>query len=346
MLVRSLYAALCLALCWGCQPAPGPATPAPGTGGRPSPAGGTGGTANGSSGGGAGADSSGGTVGGTGGSGGGAGAGDTGGAPASSGGQGGASDDALATDVPTAAPDVASGGPPTPCRFALCEDFESYAEGAMPDSALWVQKRPTKATIGSAHARGSRALHVPPILKNGVQIKETKTFPALAKAFWGRVYLFVEKQPTDKPSAATRLFHWTLIEASNTADDGERQIRLGGHIEGEGTNWLRFNYETHAAVATSETGLSDPGTVLKTNQWYCIEYHYDMDAQEAQFWLDGVDLPKLHWKDSMASNPLWKFPPAIASLSFGWVEYHEPTTPWEVWIDDIAVDGNRVGCTP
>jgi hypothetical protein len=53
----------------------------------------------------------------------------------------------------------------------------------MPNPARWVQKRPTKATVGSAHARGSRALHIPPILKDGVQIKETSTFPALGKAF-------------------------------------------------------------------------------------------------------------------------------------------------------------------
>jgi hypothetical protein len=216
----------------------------------------------------------------------------------------------------------------------------------MPDPALWVQKRATKATVGSTHAaRGSkRALHIPPILKDGVQITETRTFPALAKAFYTRVFLYIDKQPLEKPSAAVRLYHWTMIEASNTADDSDHQVRLGGHIEGDGTDWLRFNYETHAPVAQHETGLSDPSSVLKTGQWYCIEAFFDMDGQEARFWLDGVERPKLHWKDNMKGTALWQFPSTIASLTFGWVEYQPPLTPWEVWIDDIAVDAKPIGC--
>ncbi len=36
--------------------------------------------------------------------------------------------------------------------------------------------------------------------------------------------------------------------------------------------------------------------------------------------------------------------PTMRSASFGWNEFHTPATPWEVWIDDIAMDSKRIGC--
>src|SRR5262249_61703771 len=109
-------------------------------------------------------------------------------------------------------------------------------------------------------------------------------------------------------------------------------------------NWLRFNYETHAATAPHETGLSDKTAIIEPRKWNCIEFYFDMTRQEARIWLNGQERTALHWLDSMPSRPLFHFPTEIKSLSFGWTEYQPPQTPWAVWLDDNALDAPRLGC--
>jgi hypothetical protein len=328
-------------------------TPAP-TGAPPSSAGGTGGgraamggaasggsagTGGSASGGAINVDGSGGAAGG--GGSGGAGGGEAGG----SGGQGdsGGSGGSAGDDAPQASGGDGgmTPGPAGPCKFALCESFEIYKDGDVPDPAVWAQ-RATKATVGSTFAaRGSKALHIPAFTKDNVQIRETKTFPALEKAFYARVYLYVDKQPTEAPAT---LYHWTMIEASETETDGGHRVRLGGHIE-KATgkdDWLRFNYETGLTTTPHETGLSDASSVIEPKKWHCIQIYFSMPDSEARIWLDEVERPKLHWKNNMPG--MFSFPAAIKSLSFGWVEYQPPQTPWEVWLDEIAVDANPIGC--
>jgi hypothetical protein len=247
----------------------------------------------------------------------------------------------LADAASGSGPDGSGGveGPVGPCRYALCESFESYKDGDVPDPALWAQQA-TRATVGSAlAAKGTRALHIPAFTKDKVQLRQTKTFPALATAFYARVYLYVDKQPTEAPGT---LYHWTMIEASDTTTGGGHRVRLGGHIEkATGPNdWLRFNYET--GTAAGETGLSDAAAVIEVKKWHCIEVYFNMTTSEARVWLDSVERTKLHWQNNQPGA--FSFPPRIASLSFGWVEYQPPVTPWEVWLDEIAVDGQRIGC--
>jgi hypothetical protein len=99
---------------------------------------------------------------------------------------------------------------------------------------------------------------------------------------------------------------------------------------------------TTRPTAAGETGLSDPTAVVEPKKWHCIEVYFDMTASEARIWLDDVERTKLHWQNNMPGA--FTFPAAIRSLSFGWVEYQPPQTPWDVWIDEIAVDGQRIGC--
>jgi len=266
--------------------------------------------------------------------------------------------DALAADrAPVPAADAPSGGPAiegadaaapdappavTGCRFAFCEGFEAYGDGEVPDPALWAQKA-TKATVDGGHVRrGTKALHVPPLLHDSVYVRETRTFPTLGKAFYARLFLWVEKEPIEKPS---NLYHWTLIEAAEREDGTGKQVRLGGHIEARFPgDWLRFNYESHAPTDPHETGLSDKGALVPPGRWHCIEIYFDMTKQEARVWLNGMERPMLHWLNNMPDKPMFQFPAEIKALSFGWTEYQPPQTPFEVWLDEIAVDGQRIGC--
>jgi hypothetical protein len=218
----------------------------------------------------------------------------------------------------------------------LVEGFESAQDGQPPDPAIWAGG---KVTVGSVRAaRGTKALHVLPFNSGSFLIRETKTFPALARSFYTRIFLWVEQQPG--AASAGNLYHWTTIEASDQAGGGGRVIRLGGHIDNQvmGGNWLRFNYNTHV---NGETGKSDVNAIIPPKTWTCLEAYFDMGAQEARFWMNDMERPALHWK---ASDPKFPFPAAVQSLSFGWAEYQGTPKPFEVWIDEIAIDAQPIGC--
>jgi hypothetical protein len=228
------------------------------------------------------------------------------------------------------------GGPSRACDgCVLFEGFENATVGQPPDPAVW--SGGGKAVVDSMHAaRGGKALHILPILAGSTLLRETKTFPQLGNSFYTRIFLWVDRQPLEKPAG---LYHWTVIEASDNPGGGGRVIRLGGHIEGSGTDWLRFNYNTHTGAG--ETGLSDMDAVLAPRRWYCLEAYFNMKDQEARFWLDGMERPMLHWK---ANSATFAFPPEVKSLSFGWAEYQAPKTPFELWIDEIAISDKPIGC--
>jgi hypothetical protein len=251
-----------------------------------------------------------------------------------------ARDTGVARDV--AAADVVSaldlGGPPGPCRHQLCESFESYAEGAAPDPAIWARTDPS-IVVGSARAaRGSKALHIPPFMAGMRFIREKKTFPA-PNGFYGRAFFWIERQPIEPPPEG--LYHWTVIEAgSHPNDNGGPVLRLGGHLRDKGVNYMRFNFETHGM---GETGLTDTKVQFDPKVWHCVEWYFNTTTNEARFWWNGQERTALHWQGPPANQPQFTFP-TLAAQSFGWAEYQVPATPWEIWIDELAIDTQRIGC--
>ena len=243
------------------------------------------------------------------------------------------------------------------CPYVFCEDFEGDQAGQPPNAARWAQDVGPDTVDGMQPHGGKLALHVPPnnggtcgdVPNSPVKLCSTARFirmtdaypPAVRQRFFGRVWFYVARQPTENHGAD---YHWTLMEAgAGTTYYGGLAVRIGGHLDGGGVNWLRFHLETqNLADANHETGLSDTQAVIKPRTWTCIEWFYDGPASEAMFWLDGQERPALHWKGPM--KPQWTFPMEFKSLAVGWREYQGTQTPWEIFVDDLALDTKRVGC--
>jgi hypothetical protein len=81
--------------------------------------------------------------------------------------------------------------------------------------------------------------------------------------------------------------------------------------------------------------------IFDLKKWYCLELYYSLPNQEARIWVDGSERTALHW---LSSVPGYTFPPSISYMSFGWAEAHGIATPWEVWLDEIALDTKKIGC--
>lgn len=242
--------------------------------------------------------------------------------------------DARAPAVPTpdAAP-VMIGGDPRPCPFQLCESFESYADGAKPDPAIW--RSGGVAVDSTRAARGKKALKVVATYGESWYIRETKTFPAPNGAFYGRLFYWVDQQPT------TPQIHWTMIEASDQPGGGGKVLRYGGfYMLNPSREVYWFNIETRGQ---GETGTGDFNTPIPLKTWHCVEWYFDTPKSEAHLWHDGQARPKLDWANSRPTQPQYTFP-ELKSLSIGWGTYQKPDAPFVVWIDEIAIDGARVGC--
>ena len=237
------------------------------------------------------------------------------------------------------------------CTSQFCETFEEYQSGAAPDPARWsLDGSPVVIDSIQPHS-GKLALHVP--AHNGATctdgaakclaarfIRLTGAFPtSLHKQFYGRVFFYIAQQ------AGGGFYHWTVMEAgAGTSYSGGLAVRMGGHIEG-GAEFLRFHMDTHMhQIMPFEYGLSDTQATIKAKTWYCLEWYYDAPGNEAKFWLDGTERPMLHYKGPMAGQPQFTFPPEFQSVAFGWRVYQTSTQPFEVFVDDIALDAQKIGC--
>jgi hypothetical protein len=221
----------------------------------------------------------------------------------------------------------------------LCEDFES---GVL-DSSTW-EAVGSPVIGGAEHARGQRALHIA-IHGNGPEfIRERKTFPAANNAYWGRIFVkFVSL-----PEAPMSYAHWTFIAASGTGVSGE--IRVSGQ-RFSNDNWFgvgtdnRTDPEGTGDWTKSDDDPSGNPNPVPRNEWLCVEWLHDGAADETRFFLDGIEHPSLHTTaTSNGGNGKPYLLPDFTNVWIGWQEYQSSTQDFELWIDEVAIDGERVGC--
>jgi len=223
----------------------------------------------------------------------------------------------------------------------LCEDFET---GVL-DTTTWTVNGDTPVIDGIHAARGSKALHITKTGNGASYIRESKTFPAVADTYYGRMFAWFDKIPT---TASMTYAHWTFVAASGTGVQGE--IRLSGQLQ---------NGLNHFGVGT-DSGSSDGGTgdwtnsdddpkgnpmAVPTGSWVCIEWMHKGDTNETRFWWDATEHPSLYTSATMHGGNTNPYDlPQFTSVWMGWQEYQTSTEPFEMWIDEIAIDKDRIGC--
>jgi hypothetical protein len=231
-------------------------------------------------------------------------------------------------------------------KVHLCEDFES---GTL-DAATWTV-RGTKPVIDDLQkARGGKALHVT-MMGNGLSaISEKKTFPAANNTYYGRAFVYFASAPTPDTMAGFTYSHWTIIAATGTQVAGE--IRVGGQLQNGRNLWGVGTDNRTDANGTGDWTNSDkdPGgkpVAVPTGQWMCIEWMHKGDTNETRFWWDGVEHPSLYTMPTTphGGNPSQPFIlPQFSAVWLGWQEYQMATEKFELWLDEIAIDKDRIGC--
>jgi hypothetical protein len=221
----------------------------------------------------------------------------------------------------------------------FCEGFEDYGDGAAPGMNVWVRQSQTLVVGSQRVARGQRALHVPDMVSGERFIRTTKPFPMLGNRMYGRLFVWIEKEPQEKPAS---VYHWTAAEASERPQGGALVLRaVGGLMFNVGDNRLLFNIETHGS---GETARTDGSSRVMPRRWHCFEWMLDRQGNQFRFWWNGQERPGLAWpQPGRTPEAKYNFP-EMKAFSIGWAEYQVTRTPWEIWLDELALHTDRVGC--
>ncbi|MFI9005647.1 hypothetical protein ACIGNX_00250 [Actinosynnema sp. NPDC053489] len=235
-----------------------------------------------------------------------------------------------------AAPDRADHRLKTCARPGLlfCEDFQLVPTGAGTSLKWGVDTRDGSLEV-ERDRRGQKALHVRTV-GNGRAFLKVDDFAAPGNSFYGRVRLRVAAFP-DAPDWA----HYTLVEATGvgpevvrplggqyvpTLDKALWGVGADGGPTGDWTNWRES--------APSEAGA-----------WQCVEWHMDASDNRITLWFDGVPKPDLTVSTRVhGGNPVDFLFPRFDTVKLGWQLYQPNDATHDLWLDDIALGAQRIGC--
>jgi hypothetical protein len=259
-----------------------------------------------------------------------------------------ASEPGLDSASPDAAP--ASNAMASPCITAgseLCDDFES---GQL-DPKVWKINlggpAPT-VTVDGMHAHsGKYAVHakVTPGQQSTAQITEAVTFPAVNDTFYTRIWAYFSPDvawPANPPD-----FHTGFIIAGGNNDLGHVELAVGANLSPSSSAGPMhyLGYSIYRGPPYVEFGPRSP-TEVATLAWTCIELLESGQGGATavrKIWVDGGELPEQD--DSFGvSSAMGQKPPQFDLVSIGLWEYHPTPTLSDMWIDDVRVSSQRIGC--
>jgi hypothetical protein len=110
---------------------------------------------------------------------------------------------------------------------------------------------------------------------------------------------------------------------------------------------------TAQTAPTATIDCSNPSaSAFPSGRWVCVEWEFDGPKNAMHLWFDGALLSDVDVNGMgtrcVANADLGKpwTAPNFSFLSLGWQAYQASNGPLELWMDDVAVGTERVGCPP
>jgi hypothetical protein len=107
-----------------------------------------------------------------------------------------------------------------------------------------------------------------------------------------------------------------------------------------------LGYSIYRGPPYVEFGPRSP-TPVATTSWTCIELlesGQGGDAAVRRIWVNDVELPEQYSTFGAASAQGQK-PPQFNLVSIGIWEYHPTPSLSDMWIDDVRISSQRIGCS-
>ena len=256
--------------------------------------------------------------------------------------------DAIGEAGAVATPDAAAGL--CPAGASVCDDFEKYASAA-DLSAAWsvtatgatVQvdaTKPFKGKLGLHISAPGGGTHMAFIAKEGAPV-----FPIAGNVFYGRMMVWLNQHPAGG-------VHWNNIQSSGLLPNSTQTAKYAwggdGMLGAVAAGFTIRNNPTDTATVVDCYKTST--TPCPVQRWACVEWKFDGAADEMRYWLDGQSLPDADVIKTrgtcitpLPAGGVWHAP-VFSNLSLGWVQPNASPTAIEMWIDEVAVDTQRIGC--
>lgn len=232
--------------------------------------------------------------------------------------------------------------------FLLCDGFESTAiDTERWKIEKWGDSNVVEVTEEFA-ARGAKSVHFHAVSgASAAYIKTTAIFPVADNTYYGRMFLRVKSYATQVDYA-----HWTVIEAAGKlqpSDTQETAIRVGGQYS-SGKNYWGVGTD-HGPTGDWTNNDNDPtGAPVPppTNTWTCLEWLHSGADDTTKLFIDGIEHPSLatdkrviHYGGDQTADYLM---PEFSSVAVGWWQYQAAPESFDVWVDEVALDDERIGC--
>ena len=279
------------------------------------------------------------------------------------GGSGGAAD-AGSSSSDVSQSDAAPAG--CPAGTIICEDFESYTDGATdlkPNWEAYNYSGTVKVDSTKPHA-GMRAMHLT-VQAGGHHyadiIKETQDGTAvLPLVHYGRVMVWV----TSVPGAS----HWSINHsagppagmpkvAAKYSFGGEKGKLMAGYsvrqrpVDAMGMFLLRGGgMEATDGNPSADCSKVAATEVMPPKAWVCWQWKFDATKNETHLWVNGTEQTEVAvvGKGTACSTggagTVWQGPTAFTKLIVGWEQYQDDAGMQEAWLDDLAIGPDPIPC--
>jgi len=214
--------------------------------------------------------------------------------------------------------------------FAICEDFEATAVGALP--AGWAKEGTWAIAVSATDkARGNHSLQIQVGVANNQRAFINKTaaqLGPLATKHFGRIFFKLQMPPT-------RFVHWDFFHGAGPLGGVSNDVRWG--FTGTGTFTYLYNVQHSPG---GELGNNAPDKLV-IDTWTCVEWSLDSTVAgggESRFWLNGTEVPALHRTGTQAQIPVFN------QFGVGWELFNSTDTPSVAYIDEVVFDSARIGC--
>jgi hypothetical protein len=229
----------------------------------------------------------------------------------------------------------ASGGSPAGCdpKWLFCDDFESYASGPAPDGPWSIADNYGNWDIGVVDDRSVSGLQSAffSVETTGRAFMATHDpFPVSGNNFFGRYMIYFSELPGQGVGV-----HWDVVSA--LAEDGDDGNYRWGGMWGH----MMANYHPGDCYGNAKELIPQAG------KWQCIEWQFDGPSRALHVWLDGKHASIENTGGGCVNGPgdaTWDAPDEFLQLQIGWAHYQNQLAGNQVWIDDVVIDDERIGC--
>ncbi len=222
--------------------------------------------------------------------------------------------------------------------YLICEDFEAADIGGTPSG--WSKHGDAIHVTDSFANSGTQSLEL-----GAISVWERRIYrdaSVLGSEHWGRIYYRVEQPVPDA------FVHSTLVALLGVGPTiGAAEYRVVDTVkrgvdfvveDQAGRHQFLYNVQIQGGP---EFGQGTNYLWSFEDAWHCAEWHINAANQSYELFLDGTSV--LAFERGPGNYEDAEIPDSFSELRVGWINYQDAPPGFRAWIDDIALDDERVG---